>query len=588
MVASTLYGICHEDYTCLITTERIVPATSVTRPKQQRLLLLLLFLCFSECLYLLIVALSPLPSLRLFQTPIAAAYPWTLVPMQELLRFVGPSLTALLWRGKVSSWLLLFVICALFSLYSMLIYLLWRPIHAARMTAQSQPPLQRLYQEMLSSRWLLLLLVGVLVFGMTLLFQPRLFSDDVFTYIFSGRILVIYGADPLNTAPYQYASDPYFQWVLSGRTAPNIYGPLWLCVSSLLVSLRTAPAQTLLLFKGLALLTHLLNSILVWAILSRIAPARRFLGTLLYAWNPLAVIELSGSGHSEGLLLLTLLVTVWLLVQGSTLWHRLGVCLLFGLAISINLIAMLVAPLYIWFDLRTQQHMRRIIWGCIWRAAMTLFPAVTIFFPFWRGASTFFALTSAIDMAHFIHSPVGVFAIPLQLAFLAVADALHFPSFLHPFLSADITLRATATLIFVLIYAHLFSRVKRAPTTPVARHHSLQNDAEMHLAGYDILLSSCGIAVFWYMILVSGWFWPWYMLWILWAIVLGGVDAFAGTVLVLSGTSLLLYPFHRLVGEPIATYEPALIFGIPLLYLIVVCRRQRKRERMQATYDRRS
>ena len=508
--------------------------------------------------------------------------------MHELLKFVGSYATALLWHGQDSSFLLLVAICTLFSIYIGLIYLVRRPTHEMLVTENGKQEIHRRYFDMQSPRWLCLLLLGVIIFGVTLLFQPKLFSDDVFTYIFSGRILVVYGADPLNTAPYQYASDPYLQWVLSGRSAPNIYGPLWLCVSSLLVSFRANPAVTLLLFKGLALLAHLLNSLLVWAILSRVAPSRRFLGTLLYAWNPLAVIELTGSGHSEGLLMLVLLLAIWFLVQEADVWHRIGVCLFFGLAVSINLIALLVAPLYIWFDLRTQKKMDKIIWGCCWRSLCMLLPAVAISLPFWRGASTFFALTSAIDMAHFIHSPVGDLATPLRLAFLGVADFLHFPSFLRPFTSADITLRATATLIFVLIYSHLFGRVKRAPTTIAGMDYSAKRDPEVQPPGYDILLSSCGIAVFWYMVLVSGWFWPWYMLWILWAVVLGGLDAFTGTVLVLSGTSLLLYPLRRLVWGPVATYEPALIFGIPLLYLIILRKKQKKRERTQTIYDGRS
>lgn len=508
--------------------------------------------------------------------------------MHVLLKFVGSYAMALLWHGRTSSLLLLLAICTLFTIYIGLIYLVWRPTDEALVTEDGQQEIHRCYTDMQSPRWLCILLLGVIIFGVTLLFQPKLFSDDVFTYIFSGRILVVYGADPLNTVPSQYAGDPYLQWVLSGRSAPNIYGPLWLCVSSLLVGLRANAAVTLLLFKGLALLAHLLNSVLIWAILSRVAPTRRFLGTLLYAWNPLAVIELTGSGHSEGLLILLLLLTMWLLVQKTDLWLRIAVYLFFGLAISTNLIALLVAPLYIWFDLRTQKKMGRVIWGCCWRSLCMLLPATAISLPFWRGASTFFSITSAIDMAHFIHSPVGDLATPLRLAFLGVADFLHFPSFLQPFTSADITLRATATLIFALIYSHLFSRVKRAPSTIAGMHYSPQRDAEVQLPGYDILLSSCGIAVFWYMILVSGWFWPWYMLWILWAVVLGSLDAFTTTVLVLSGTSLLLYPLRRLVWGPVAAYEPALIFGIPLLYLIIIRKRQRKRERMQAIYDGRS
>jgi hypothetical protein len=560
---------------------------TVARSAQRRLPFLLLFLCCSECLYLLIFSLSPLPTLHMYNTPIPAAYPWTLLPLQELLK--STRVASLLHSTWVSPVLLLITILALFAAYSWIIIVIQQQ-DGSTLPGQRRhnSPIRRLYYDLQSPRWLFFLLGGALLFGLTLLFQPKLFSDDVFTYIFSGRILTVYKADPLNTAPFQYPRDPYLQWVISGHNAPNIYGPLWLCISWLLVSPHAGPALTLLLFKGLALLTHLTNSILVWAILSKIAPTRRFLGTLLYAWNPLALIELTGSGHSEGLLLLLLLLTMWLLAQTTDPWRRIATCFLFGIAISANTIAMLVAPLYIWFDLRTQKHAGSLIWGCCWRAMVILLPAMAISFPFWRGASTFFAITSAIDMAHFVHSPVGVLAKPLQAAFVAVDKALHFPAFLQPLISADITLRATATFVFVLIYTHLFSLVRRTPATIAKMYASSRSDAEMQLPGYDVLLSSCGMAVFWYMILVSGLFWPWYMLWILWAVVLGSLDAFTGTVLVLSGTSLLLYPLRTLVWGPMISYEPALIFGIPLLYLIVVSRRRHKIERTQAIYDRRS
>lgn len=77
------------------------------------------------------------------------------------------------------------------------------------------------------------------------------------------------------------------------------------------------------------------------------------------------------------------------------------------------------------------------------------------------------------------------------------------------------------------------------------------------------------------MVLVSGWFWPWYILWLFWAIVLRRLDAFTIAMLILTETALFLYAFVGFTKDPIATYQAALIFGLPLIYLTVAQSRQK-------------
>jgi hypothetical protein len=150
-------------------------------------------------------------------------------------------------------------------------------------------------------------------------------------------------------------------------------------------------------------------------------------------------------------------------------------------------------------------------------------------------------------------------------------------------------LRASALFIFVLIYANLFDKLRYAAgsAAPIRRRPRKQIlDTEMRLPGFDILFASCGIAVFWYLVLVSGWFWPWYVLWLLWIAMFRRLDAFTSTILILSGTALFLYPFVGFTRGPIATYQAALIFGIPLVYLVIASFRQRLVERTTVSYER--
>lgn len=578
----------------MTTTEQVAKETVMKSAEPRQHMSLLTFLvgsaCIFELFYLLIVAVSPFPGLHLSSTPLGEQWDWTFAPAAALRWLLNPLFNITSRREHISAILLGITLAGIMGTYAYVI---------ARLCKKQETST--------ATRYLLYFLLGsTLIFGLTLLFQPLLFSDDVFTYIFSGRLLAVYGADPLNTAPIQYMADPYLKWVLSGRASPNISGPLWLLMAAFLASVSNQPVVTLLLFKGTALAAHLVNIVLVWCILGRIAPARRFLGTMLYAWNPLVVIELAGSGHNEGILLFLLFLATLLYTQYLTLhtssattypvafWRtplvlQIGAFFIFGLAISANLIALLLAPLLIWFDLRTESKVRNVLWGISWRVVTILIPALLISLPFWRGATTFFAVTSAIDMEHFVYSPISLLTSPLHTLFELAAFLMKFPLFEQPAAAADVTLRASATFIFVLIYIHLFGQVRHAPVTLSESRKRLNTDQDSILPGFDILLSSWGIAIFWYMVLVSGWFWPWYLLWMLWVIILQRLGPFTSAMLVLSGTALFIYPFVGFSRGPMTTNQAALIFGVPLVYLIIgIWARKRRIERTTQTYGRRS
>lgn len=535
----------------------------IVQERRRRLVPWLVFLiCISELFYVVIVGLAPLRGLHLSDTPLTLVAPWTLAPYHLLLALLQPLFGTLLEHTRFASLFLCIAISSMVAFYTIAIVLI----------ACRRPDPTR--------KWLYLLVGGTLLFGVTLLFQPRLFSDDVFTYIFSGRIFTIYGADPLNTVPSHYPTDPYLVWVLSGRNEPNIYGPLWICVVALLAGISNVPVFSLLLFKGLALLAHLVNCVLIWGILKEIAPSRRILGTLLYAWNPLVVIELAGSGHNEGFLLVLFLLATWLYIRyvyTRKPWLLLSMLVVFGLAISTNWLALLLAPLYLWFEMRAEHSIVRVVRRFCAYLAMMLVPAFLVSLPFWRGASTFFAVTSAVDIQHFVHSPVGTLAIPIRAFFQFVANVEHFPPLLQPVAAADVALRSSALFIFVLIYTRLFAKVRHASERVASQKGRAEGiDTEMRLPAFDVLFYSCGVAVFWYLILVSGWFWPWYLLWFLWVVVLRRLDAFTIAILILSSTALFLYAFVGFTRGPIATYQAALIFGIPLIFLIIARVRRQK------------
>ena len=530
-----------------------------------------------ELLYLVVFALAPLSTINGHTSLLATAWPWTLAPSQFLFH-VAWSASGEYTGGGIYYLLLGLVLIALSAIY---LYAVGRAF-------------RRRDKIHITSRWLLLLLVGAAVFGATLLFLPALFSNDVFSYIFTGRMLTIYHADPMNTAPAQFQRDPYLPWITQPGV-PMIYGPLWLAITSLLVGVGNSPITTLLLFKGLALLSHLVNCLLIWAILGKIAPARRLPGTLLYAWNPLALVELAGNGHNDGLLICLLLLASWLLVQQRGGWYDAGAFAFTGLAISLNFVGLIFAPLFTWFSMRNERDNVRVVWGCCWRALVTLITLLIVYLPFWHGGSTFVAISTSIDMQHFVHSLLAMVAVPLDWLYSQVAQGANFPAnYMQPSSAANTMLVASGLFIFALIYLYLLGKVRRAPVT-IADGHSTGGDASIPALprtspaptrdgpGVEVLFSCLSVAILWYVVFVAGVFWPWYILWALWIVALRRFDALSVSVLLLSCTALLTYSLLYLDRWPIAVYQPLLIFGIPFVYLIV----KRRNERNRLAYERR-
>jgi hypothetical protein len=568
-------------------------------PGQGTLLQFVLIGAALELLYLVVFALAPLYTINEHASPLATAWPWTLAPSQFLFH-VGWSASGKYTGGGIYFLLLGLVLIALSAIY------LYAVVRAFR----------RRDKIHITSRWLLLLLVGAAVFGITLLFLPTLFSNDVFSYIFTGRMLTIYHADPMNTAPAQFQQDPYLPWITQPGV-PNIYGPLWLAITSLLVGVGNSPITTLLLFKGLALLSHLVNCLLIWAILGKITPARRLPGTLLYAWNPLALVELAGNGHNDGLLICLLLLATWLLVQQRGGWYDAGAFAFTGLAISLNFVGLVFAPLFTWFSMRNERDNVRVVWGCCWRALVTLITVLIVYLPFWHGGSTFVAISTSIDMQHFVHSLLAMVAVPLDWLYSQVAQGANFPAnYMQPSSAANTMLVASGLFIFALIYLYLLGKVRRAPVTiadghstggdasipaptrdgePYAANERLRGDASitslLHTSpaptrdgpGIEVFFTCLSAAILGYMVFVAGVFWPWYILWALWIVALRRFDALSVSVLLLSCTALLTYPLLYLDRWPIALYQPLLIFGIPFVYLIV----KRRNERNRLAYERR-
>src|SRR5262249_32652035 len=242
---------------------------------------------------------------------------------------------------------------------------------------------------------LMLVVVGAAALGITCTLLPALPSDDIFSYVLYGRISAVHGANPLVTTPSAFGDDPFLSLVF-WRGVRSVYGPAWLLLSTGLTHLAQALGGGLVvyiaLFKLLGLAAHLANAALIWLILSRIAPSRRLLGTLLYAWNPLCLLEYCASAHNDALMLTFALLGIYCLVRG---WEIPAPAAL-RLSFAVKSLLLALLPLYLVLVARQQlgkgQRIRQVALSLAWRLSVVFGVVAFTALPYWAGPQTLAAI----------------------------------------------------------------------------------------------------------------------------------------------------------------------------------------------------
>lgn len=163
----------------------------------------------------------------------------------------------------------------------------------------------------LSPRGLALALGLATLWRLVLVPAPPLLSDDVYRSVWEGRIQ-LHGGNP-----YAWDERPEAErwrglrdetWArMNQRGYAAVYPPLWQLAARAVVAIHDSPAAIkafLVCCEALAL----------WALgaacVLRGQPLERL---LVWAWSPLAVVEIAGSGHNEPLALLFVALALWAL-----------------------------------------------------------------------------------------------------------------------------------------------------------------------------------------------------------------------------------------------------------------------------------
>ena len=167
-----------------------------------------------------------------------------------------------------------------------------------------------------------IVLAFAVVFQLTLLWLPGLFSQDVFSYVAYGRLAAQYDLNPYIWPP-SVLRDPIVPWVAEiWRTYASPYGPVWVNVQWLLAATTggLAIADQALVYRLLANVLLLANVALAWRLLGRLtplSPAQRTTALAALAWNPLVLFEVAGNAHNDVLMVTFSLLGLLLLRHSS-------------------------------------------------------------------------------------------------------------------------------------------------------------------------------------------------------------------------------------------------------------------------------
>ncbi len=207
-----------------------------------------------------------------------------------------------------------------------------------------------------------IILVYAILFRLSLLGLPPSLSDDAYRYVWDG-LIQHEGVNPYKFAPEEVPLEDIQQDLtferLNSKTFISVYPPF----SQLIFRAGTTWHEpdgflSYYLVKGGLILAELIAVFM----LARLVSAGF---VLLYAWNPVVILETAGQAHTESLLLLALISVIYLARNQQGRWASVF------LAIGgwVKLFPFLFFP-YLW---------RRCGWNAVWPGAIT---AIVLALPF--------------------------------------------------------------------------------------------------------------------------------------------------------------------------------------------------------------
>lgn len=198
--------------------------------------------------------------------------------------------------------------------------------------------LREAWNRRISMRLVFILAIAFHVLVLTL---PLLFSRDVYSYAYYGRIASTYGANPYVLTPKDFPLNSLWHLTWPGwRDTPSVYGPLFTWVSVLLTGVVRSVDSTVRGFQVLAALASFGTMVIVARLVQRVRPERAVFAVAVIGLNPIVVFHVVGGGHNDMLVALFVAAAVSFLFARRELAS--AVCLGLGMSVKASAVVPLV------------------------------------------------------------------------------------------------------------------------------------------------------------------------------------------------------------------------------------------------------
>ncbi len=180
-----------------------------------------------------------------------------------------------------------------------------------------------------------------IAFHLLVLTLPLLFSRDVYSYAYYGRIVNSYGANPYVWTPKDFPYNAMWSFTWPGwRATPSVYGPLFTWISVLTTGVVRSVESQIRGFQLLAAFASIGTMLIVGRTVQRVRPDRAVFAVAVIGLNPITVYHVVGGGHND------MLVALFIAAAVSCLFARrellAAVCLGLGMSVKASAVVPLI------------------------------------------------------------------------------------------------------------------------------------------------------------------------------------------------------------------------------------------------------